>query len=303
MQNDPSIFFSVIVPTYNRATLIGDTLQSLLSQTFTSFEVIVVDDGSTDNTKEVMERWTKRDERIRYFVKQNGERGAARNYGIERAKGQYISFIDSDDVAYNDHLQHAYDSLKQREWPECYAQAYEIKEKATGKVLVNARQIDTDTVNQELLGGNLLSCIGVFVKKEVFEKLKFEEDRNFAGTEDWMLWLQLAARYPIYYSNQVTASMLEHDTRSVLSFPEEKLVYRAEHLKKKLSEDAVFASEYGKNIINSIYAHMLTYTSLHLAMSGKKGRAIHYLLKAARTDFKEVQSRRTLAIIKKVTIG
>lgn len=303
METDSPVFFSVIVPTYNRATLIGDTLQSLLSQTFTSFEILVIDDGSTDNTKEVMERWAKRDERIRYFIKQNGERGAARNYGIERARGEYITFIDSDDVAYTGHLQYAYEFLKRKSWPECYAQAYEIKDKATGKVLIPARPVAAETANQDLLKGNFLSCIGVFVKKEILNELKFEEDRNFAGTEDWLLWLQLAARYPIYFSNTVTASMLEHSTRSVLSFPEEKLVYRAEHLKKKLSEDPIFSSEYGKETINSIYAHMLTYTSLHLAMSKKRGRAIRYLLKAAKTDFKEIKSRRTLAIIKKVTIG
>ncbi|RYD57375.1 MAG: glycosyltransferase family 2 protein [Sphingobacteriales bacterium] len=303
MDNDPAVFFSVIVPTYNRAKLIGDTLQSLLSQTYAGFEILVIDDGSTDNTKEVMERWVKRDDRVKYFVKQNGERGAARNYGIERAQGTYITFIDSDDLAYTGHLQYAYEYLKQKSWPECYAQAYEIKEKASGKVLVHAKHIAADTANEELLKGNFLSCIGVFVKKEVLQDLRFEEDRNFAGTEDWLLWLQLSARYPIFFSNTVTASMLEHDTRSVLSFPEDKLVYRAEHLKKKLTEDEVFSAEYGKDAINALYAHMLTYTSLHLAMSGKKRSALRYLLKAARTDFKEIQSRRTLAIIKKVTIG
>jgi glycosyltransferase involved in cell wall biosynthesis len=303
MQSDSDIFFSVIVPTYNRATLIGDTLQSLLSQTFTAFEILVIDDGSTDNTKEVMDRWVKRDERVRFFIKENGERGAARNYGIERARGEYLTFIDSDDVAYTGHLQYAYEFLKKKNWPECYAQAYEIKDKTTGKVTVPARHMPAETANQELLKGNFLSCIGVFLRKEILQEVRFEEDRNFAGTEDWLLWLQLSARYPIFFSNTVTASMLEHSNRSVLSFPEDKLVYRAEHLKKKLSEDPVFSVEYGKEVINSIYAHMLTYTSLHLAMSKKRGRALRYLLKAAKTDLKEINSRRTLAIIKKVTIG
>lgn len=303
MPDNPPIIFSIIIPTYNRASLIGDTLQSLVSQSFKQFEILVVDDGSKDNTKEVMAEWVQKDSRIQYFVKQNGERGAARNYGIERAQGRYITFIDSDDIAYDNHLQHAYHNLYQRKWPECYAQAYEIKDKTTGKLLVEGKSLSAETVNDQLLKGNLLSCIGVFVKREVLGELRFEDDRNFAGTEDWLLWLQLAARYPIYYSNKVTACMLEHDTRSVLSFPEDKLLYRTEQLKHKLMHDKAFKEKYGVAVINRLYAHMLTYSSLHLAMSGKKGRAIHYLLQAAKTDIKEIRSRRTLAIIKKVLKG
>lgn len=303
MPDNSSIIFSIIIPTYNRASLIGDTLQSILSQTFTQFEVLVIDDGSKDDTAHVMAVWAEKDARIKYLQKENGERGAARNYGIERAQGQYITFIDSDDIAYDNYLQHAYHNLYQKQWPQCYAQAYEIKEKATGRLLVSPKNINTETVNEDLLKGNLLSCIGVFVKKEVFNTLKFEADRNFAGTEDWLLWLQLAARYPIFYSNKVTAAMLEHDTRSVLSFPEEKLVYRTEHLRKVLSADKEFMKKYGKPVVDRIYAHMLTYTSLHLAMTGKKNRALYFLLKAAQVNFKEVRTRRTLAIIKKVILG
>lgn len=87
---------SVIIPTYNRAHFIGDTLDSLLAQTFTNFEAIVVDDGSKDDTREVMARYI--DPRIHYFYKENGGLSSARNFGFERVRGEFVAFLDSDDL-------------------------------------------------------------------------------------------------------------------------------------------------------------------------------------------------------------
>src|SRR6187402_5348 len=108
MNRSNELFFSIIVPTYNRSGFIKDTIYSLVGQTFKNFEVIVVDDGSTDNTAEIIKELQLTDERIKYFYKTNGERGAARNYGIKKAQGGYITFLDSDDIAYPFALQTAY---------------------------------------------------------------------------------------------------------------------------------------------------------------------------------------------------
>jgi glycosyltransferase involved in cell wall biosynthesis len=291
-------FFSIIIPTFNREELIGTTLKSVLSQTFNDFEVIVIDDGGTDNTKEVV--LNIQSPFIRYFKKENGERGAARNFGIANANGKYISFLDSDDVLYPLHFETAYSFLTKHADVFCYAQSYEVKEASSGKILVPASFVSSKLVNNEILRGNLLSCFGVFIRKEVFTSIRFEEDRRFAGTEDWLLWLQLAARYPFYYNNQVTGAMLEHQSRSVLSFKEQSLVYRTEFLKRKLINDPVFLSAFGKAAVQKIYAHMLTYTSLHLAMSREKSRAVHFWRKALKADFSEVLTKRSLAILKKV---
>ncbi len=90
---------SVIIPTYNRAHLIVETLNSLLAQTYTRFEAIIVDDGSKDNTRETVARYT--DPRIRYFQKQNGGLSSARNFGLDQARGEFIAFLDSDDLWYS----------------------------------------------------------------------------------------------------------------------------------------------------------------------------------------------------------
>ena len=101
MQNQ--ILFSIIVPTYNRAHLISSTLDSILSQTYTDFELLIIDDGSTDNTEEVVQKYLS--DKVLYFKKTNGERSAARNYGTSKARGEYLNWIDSDDLIYTNHLE------------------------------------------------------------------------------------------------------------------------------------------------------------------------------------------------------
>ena len=88
--------FTVIIPTYNRENFLKRTIDSILSQTFKDFELIIVDDGSTDHTKALIDRYE--DDRIVYFYKENGGQNSATNLGIQNAKGEYIAFCDSDDT-------------------------------------------------------------------------------------------------------------------------------------------------------------------------------------------------------------
>ena len=98
---------SIIIPTYNRAHLIGETLVSILAQSYTNWECIVVDDGSIDTTSEILEVYCKNDARIQYHHRPNGHLpggNGARNYGLEIASGDYIIFFDSDDLMTIDHV-------------------------------------------------------------------------------------------------------------------------------------------------------------------------------------------------------
>lgn len=91
---------SVIIPAYNKADLTVKTVQSVLSQTYVNIEIIVVDDGSTDNTREKLSVYATK---IKYFYKNNGGACSARNAGIRLANGRYIAFIDCDDLYQNPH--------------------------------------------------------------------------------------------------------------------------------------------------------------------------------------------------------
>lgn len=89
---------SIIIPCYNQAQYLEKCLQSVLNQTYTNWECIIINDGSSDNTQEVALDWSKKDERYEYLYKENGGVSSARNFGIENAKGKYIVFVDADDT-------------------------------------------------------------------------------------------------------------------------------------------------------------------------------------------------------------
>lgn len=96
MSNLPLV--SIIMPTFNRADLIGESLDSVLSQSYLNWECIIVDDGSNDTTESVVEAYLKKDKRFRYFYKENGGAASAKNVAIEHSKGVYILPLDSDDL-------------------------------------------------------------------------------------------------------------------------------------------------------------------------------------------------------------
>jgi len=116
MQNP---FFSVVLPTYNRAHLISPAIQSVINQQFTGWELIIVDDGSTDNTREIVSKFNVSN--IRYIWQTNQERSAARNKGIELASGSFICFLDSDDTWRRNHLEALFQAITlNKEKPALY---------------------------------------------------------------------------------------------------------------------------------------------------------------------------------------
>jgi len=97
-------FVSVIVPCFNHAIYLSDALQSVFDQTHSQWECIIVNDGSIDNTEEIALAWLKKDQRFRYFKKENGGLSSARNAGIDLARGEFIQFLDADDAIHPDKL-------------------------------------------------------------------------------------------------------------------------------------------------------------------------------------------------------
>ena len=291
--------FSIIIPTYNRAHLILDTLNSVKNQSFIDFELIVVDDGSTDNTNEVVENYISNNKlkNFSYYYKTNGERGAARNYGIERAKGQFLTFLDSDDLFYLNHLYLASDFILNN--PDIYVfhNAYEFRNQKN-ELIRKVVYPKNENLNQAILRGNLFSCFGMFLKSDIFKDLKFEEDRALSGSEDWLLWLVVSARFKIHFQSQISGCMIQHDGRSVMSFKEAKLLTRTNLIVNNLLKDKMFVGVYGQKIVNRIDAHMLTYSALHLLLSGNKHAAIKFFMNGLKNSPFELFRIRTLAFIK-----
>lgn len=193
--NQPAV--SVIIPTYNRAHLIGRAIQSVLDQTYEDYEIIVVDDRSTDNTEEVINEFRKKDERIRYIRHEKNKGGsAARNTGIKAAQGVYIAFHDSDDEWFPRKL------AKQMEF-------FSTAKAVVGVTYTGFWRIEGDkkvyipwswvakkdgNIHQELLKGNFVGTPSIVTRKECFERAGLF-DESLPRLQDWDLVLRLSKHY------------------------------------------------------------------------------------------------------------
>lgn len=295
MVNKP--FFSIVTPSYNRAHTLTKTIESVLNQDFINFELIVVDDGSQDQTEEVVSNI--KDERIRYFYQENRERGAARNLGISKAKGAYVTFLDSDDVLYSNYLSHAYELIEKQHKVKFLHTAYEIVD--TKGNIIRQKNSRKRNPNEQLIYGNSLSCLGIFIKQEILLENPFHEDRKLSGSEDYELWLRLASLYPIYYSSKITAALIQHDQRSVTNYRSDQLILRINLVIQLLCANSNFMAYYGhqKHIF---VAHRYLYLSLHLVMSKHYSLGLKYWFKAIKIYPKVLLSHKTLGIFKNILI-
>lgn len=291
------MFLSIIIPTYNRVGLLINTLESVFEQQDNDYEVLIIDDGSTDDTPTIIPNWIqqKKSLQIQYFRKENAERGAARNFGIARARGDYVTFLDSDDILYPNFVAEAKKALLKLRNPVVFHLGYVIKEAQSNKILVTLAK--NTTWNESLLDGNGLSCMGVVVRRTVLKDIQFEEDRKLSGTEDWLLWLRISARYDIPGVATITSALLNHESRSVIQADENQLFNRYELLIKYLKQDETFMRKLG-SYLPRIQAGMLGYVALFLMLAGKKQKSLQTLWQAALIYPAELFQRRTLAIFK-----
>ena len=209
------IFFSVIIPTYNRAHFISEAVDSVLAQNYSSFEVIIVDDGSTDNTRQVIENKYGSDTRVRYFQKINEERGAARNYGLQKASGDYAVFFDSDDWMQPHYL----DTLKNviADHPGIFLLAAKYNFNNGGKIedQHELQRLAKGWYDRDFfLKGNILAC-NYCVRIADHGYKFFPEERELAAMEDWLFLLLNMGSEKIYLEDKICVTMRQHDERSM----------------------------------------------------------------------------------------
>jgi len=291
-------FFSIIMPVYNRATFIEKSIQSVLLQTYSHFELIVVDDGSTDNTADVVKQLINQhpDKPIKYFYKENEERAVARNYGADRASGAYLNFFDSDDLLYPHHLLRANQFLTAHPEADWFHLGYDIKDEKLH--LLGKGPAFNEHPNRLLITGNHLSCNGVFIRKELFSKTRFNTNRLLSGLEDWELWLRISTLYPLFYENTVTSSVLQHRDRSVLDKNASKLIQRVNLLMQLVENNASIRQFMGKDY-SQFKSSCTSYISLHLAlMKNQKRATLEYLFKTLLIEPGFIFKHRFYAILK-----
>jgi glycosyltransferase involved in cell wall biosynthesis len=200
--NNSIPYFSVIIPTYNRGHLIYKSIESLLNQTFLDFELIIIDDASTDNTEEVIS--LIKDDRIHYYKNnKNEERCVSRNLGIEKSKGKYICFLDSDDYHLSTHLERIYQEITKFSEP-------------IGFFFVNAWDEDINGNKSERCCPDYEKMDGYTyflhytvnpqrwaVNRSIFESIKFDPEVVICEDMDTSLRI-LVNNYPIYQIKERT---------------------------------------------------------------------------------------------------
>lgn len=268
---------SIIVPTYNRAHLIEKTILSLLNQTDNRYEIIIVDDGSTDDMEKIVKAYLS--EKLSYYKKKNGERAAARNFGTQKARGQYVNWFDSDDIALDNHVATAIEMIEKYNNPEVFAIGYSI-ENTSGK-LIQDFVYPKEIMNSEIHKGNFFACNPVFVRRDIALDNPFNEDRDLSASEDYELWMRLASKFPFYACNTKSLKMIHHDERSVLMSSSKKLILRFEKFIEYTTSNMEISAFLGENKGYFIMKNYLI-LAVDLAANGHKIEAKYFIKKAYR---------------------
>ncbi len=187
---------SIIIPTYNRQSYLSGVIKSVLDQTFDDFEVVLIDDGSTDQTKEVVEKYINtQPDKIKYFYQGNKGPSAARNNGIKQASGEYIAFLDDDDEWLPDKLKYQIDGFSQNQnIGLVYTDYYIIVEGSSAPHIHHCEEFNRARFETMFYIKNLISTPTIMVRKKCFEKAGLF-DENLDVAEDWDMWLRLFRRY------------------------------------------------------------------------------------------------------------
>ena len=191
---------SIIVTTFNRAHMVIETIDSILNQTFNDFELIVVDNCSSDNTEEVIKAYT--DERIRYFKHDNGGIIAVnRNYGINQARGEYLAFCDDDDLWLPEKLEkQMLEFEKENQIGLVCSNAIIFDENGEVGEFHKTELPDSNFTLKSLVWQNSVICSSVLVKKRAIDDVGLmDESPEIFSAEDYELWLRVAQKYRIKY--------------------------------------------------------------------------------------------------------
>jgi len=268
-------FFSIVVPTYNRAGFICKAIESVLIQTFNDFELIIVDDGSTDNTKEVIEKYN--DSRIKYFYQKNKERSAARNEGIRKSKGEYITFLDSDDYYLPQRLENLYNGIISKGSPIAFFYTGISFEK-DGVILEREEINNSFKSDKDFIVWGVIGTPQACLHRAIFDKHKFNE--NFHISEDMELWLRIIHDgYKLYFIDMYDIIAVQHSGRSIDEFSNNSFFEMAKVLR------FMFSKNHPGNDVSSVFKRS-TWGSVNYGIAkyniynNNKWKAIYYLIKS-----------------------
>ena len=291
-------FFSIIIPTFNRGHILPKTIQSVINQNFEDWELIIVDDGSADNTKEIIESFSQNDLRIRYIYQSNQERSAARNNGIKNANGKYICFLDSDDEYQQHHLTTFFDEIQIKSNSSAlfftsltiYNNEQDINHPI--KQLKNAKSI-----YDYLFTESIYPC-RVCIEKSILQEFKFRLDSVIV--EDTVLWLEIASKFPIYQILEKTVNYYQHEENSVNKKfnPCKKMLLGFDNFKK--NNPLVF-NKISKKVKSILFSDLYYGVAVSHLINYNRFSVIYNLLISLTLDAKTKRNHKLLLLYKLLT--
>lgn len=297
---------SFIVPCYNQGHFLAEAIESLLSQTWREFEIIVINDGSTDHTAEIAARYSE----VRYFYQANKGRSAARNFGASLSRGKYLVFLDADDKLLPDALENGLCCYQENpDYGFVYGR-YELIA-GDGTLLPPPPRNDPDEVcYRAFLLGNRVGMLGA----ALFRRSVFDEaggfDHRLQGCEDYDLFLRIARTCQVAKHNQVVALYRHHganttlDARLMLSTAISVLNAQRPYIKGRLAEElawqegmAFMRSTYGYRLLAEVQRDLASlqnwpraFSGLAMLMQYQPGFLLDGLVSRLRTSLRPVSS-------------
>jgi len=271
-------FFSVIIPVYNRSHLLGETIDTVLAQTHPHFEIIVVDDGSKEDIKAVLDKKYNNEPRLHYFRKQNEERGVARNFGLKQAKGNYAVFFDSDDFMKPHYLETLNKIIAENPGVKLLATKYNYDNKGKAEYHPFLQHLGEGWYDQDLfLKGNILACNYCVRTKDTDLKL-FPPQRELASMEDWLFLLANLTNNKIFIKDEICITMRQHDERSMSN--NQKVI----DARRKATDWALHTIELPADKKKTLIAWSHYFCGVHEYLDHKRGAAVREAIAAIKGD-------------------
>lgn len=258
-KNVETPFFTVVVPTYNQADYLGLALDSLLGQTFDNWEAVIVNDGSTDNTKEVMEKYSAMDKRFRCFHKENGGVATALNMGIKNAHGQWICWLSSDDLFELDKLEIHHNAIIESPKIKFFHSHWYILIDETNQKIAPGLWLQIPPTAFQVtrfFWANYVHGNAIAIHKSVFDNVGLFDESLRQG-QDFDMWLRISAQFPSQFINKRTCTTRIHQGQTTNTFAEGGVLDSTRALFKFLNErpfEALFPFTDLKNIKNAAIA-------------------------------------------------
>jgi len=243
---------SIVIPTYNSAKYIAEAIRSVQNQTYKRWEIIIIDDCSTDNTTDLIKKFVSEDNRIQWLpLKSNSGPAIARNKGIEVVKGKYMTFLDADDIWFHDFIENSIKTIKKTGIPfvfSSYKRSDEDLNFIYSDFIVPQKVTYTD-----ILKTNSISCLTAFLDIEVLGKKSMPLIKK---RQDMGLWLQYLKEIPFAYGIQKTQAIYRIRKNSLSRSKIDLIKYQWQFY-RKVEKLNIFQSSY--YIVNWMFRGVLKY--------------------------------------------